>query len=113
MTADEVSLLTQNEWLSIITYTRCSAKIQEDLALLKEAILLVQLNKFESGSGTISFFLGEFVPLIQTAFAVLLLDRHGCGTDCEGPMEWEWDFFQSPLQIQKFCCQTHDKIRIT
>jgi hypothetical protein len=44
---------------------------------------------------------------------VLLLDRHGCGTDCEGPMEWEWDFFQSPLQIQKFCCRTHDKIRIT
>lgn len=62
------------------THTRSGAKIQQDLALFQEAIFFVQLNKLEGSSGTITLFLGKLVPFIQTAFAVLLLDRH-CGGD--------------------------------
>lgn len=37
------------------TYTWRSAKIQQDLTLLEEAILLVKLDKLESGTSTISY----------------------------------------------------------
>lgn len=58
------------------SYTGGSTQIQQDLALLQEAILLVQLDDLEGSTGTITLLLGQFVPLIQTAFAVFLLDRH-------------------------------------
>jgi hypothetical protein len=35
------------------------------------------LNKLEGSTGTITLLFGKFVPFIQTAFAVFLLDRHG------------------------------------
>lgn len=38
----------------ISTYTWRSAKIQQDLTLLEEAILLVKLDKLESSTSTIS-----------------------------------------------------------
>lgn len=60
-----------------ITHTWRSAKVQEDFTLLQKSILLVQLDQFESSSSTISLLLGKFIPLIQTALAVFLLDRHG------------------------------------
>lgn len=59
------------------TYTGRGAQIEHDLALLEEAIFLVELDQLEGGSGTIPLFLGELVPLVETALAVLLLDRHG------------------------------------
>lgn len=59
------------------TYTRGSAEIKQHLTLLQKAILFVQLDEFECGSGTISLFFCKFVPFIQTAFAMLLLDCHG------------------------------------
>jgi len=59
------------------TYTGRSAKIEHDLALLQEAILLVELDQLESGTSTITLLFGKLVPLVETAFAVLLLNRHG------------------------------------
>jgi hypothetical protein len=59
------------------TYTGRGAEIEHDLALLEEAIFLVELDQLEGGSGTVPLFLGELVPLVETALAVLLLDRHG------------------------------------
>lgn len=61
------------------TYTWRGAKIQQDFALFQESILLVQLNQLEGGTSTVAFFFGKFVPLVQTAFAVLFLNRHGVG----------------------------------
>lgn len=58
------------------TYTWSGAKIQKDLALLEEAIFLVELNQLESGTGSVAFLLGKLVPLVKTTFSVLLLDRH-------------------------------------
>lgn len=60
-----------------ITYTWRGAEIQEDLALLEEAIFLVQLDQLEGGTGAVSLFLCELIPLVETALSVLLLDRHG------------------------------------
>lgn len=53
-----------------------SAKIQQDLALLEEAILLVQLYELKSGSGSVALFLGKFVPLVKTTLSSLLLETH-------------------------------------
>lgn len=59
------------------TYSRRSAEIQQDLALLEESILFVQLDQLEGGTGSVTFLFGEFVPLVKTALSMLLLDRHG------------------------------------
>ena len=56
------------------------AKIDKDLALLEEAIFLVQLHELERRTGTITLLLGELVPLVETALAVLLLNCHGAGS---------------------------------
>lgn len=61
-----------------LTYSGSSAEIQQDLGLFQKAILFVQLNQLEGGSGSVSLLLGQFIPFIETAFAVLLLDTHGC-----------------------------------
>lgn len=58
------------------TYTRRGAKVQNDLALLEEAILLVELNKLESSSSTISLLFCKSVELVQTAFTEPLFNRH-------------------------------------
>ncbi len=58
------------------TYSGRRAEIEHDLAFLEEAILLVELDQLESGTSTVSLLLGELVPLVKTAFAVLLLNRH-------------------------------------
>jgi len=69
--------------------TGSSAKIEHDLALLEEAIFLVELDQLESSTSSVSLLLGEFVPLVETTFAVFLLDRHrvialvGCGWESE------------------------------
>jgi len=62
------------------TYSGGGAKIEHDLALLEEAIFLVELDQLEGGTGAVPLLLGELVPLVETALAVLLLDRHG--VDC-------------------------------
>lgn len=67
-----------------MTYSGCSAKIDQDLALLEEAILLIQLNKLEGGTGTITLLFCKLIPFIQTAFAMFLLDRHGSGVKIKG-----------------------------
>lgn len=59
------------------TYSWRSAKIQQDLALLEEPILLVQLDEFEGRTGSVPFLLGKLVPFVETTLSVLLLDRHG------------------------------------
>ena len=41
------------------------------MALFEEAKLLVELDEFEGGAGSVSFFFGEFVPLVEAAFAML------------------------------------------
>lgn len=61
----------------LATYSWRSAKIQQDLTLLKEPILLVQLDQLEGGTGSIAFLFGKLVPLVKTTLSVLLLDRHG------------------------------------
>ena len=61
------------------TYSGRRAEIEHDLALLEEAILLVELDQLEGGTRAVSLLLGELVPLVETALAVLLLDRHGAG----------------------------------
>jgi hypothetical protein len=61
------------------TYSGRRAEIQHDLALLEEAIFLVELDQLEGGTRAVSLLLGELVPLVETAFAVLLLDRHDVG----------------------------------
>lgn len=67
--------------------TGSGAKIEHDLALLEEAIFLVELNQLESSTSSVTLLLGEFVPLVETTFAVFLLDRHivvalvGCGSE--------------------------------
>lgn len=61
-----------------LTYSRSSTEIQQDFGLFQKAILLVQLNQFEGGSGSVSLLLGQFIPFIETTLAVLLLDTHGC-----------------------------------
>ncbi len=58
------------------THSWGGAEIQHDFALLEEAILFVQLDQFEGSSGAVALLFGELVPLIETAFAVLLLDGH-------------------------------------
>ena len=58
------------------TYTWRSAKIDEDLALLKEAIFLVELDKLKGSSGSVALLLGQLIPFVETALAVLLLDGH-------------------------------------
>lgn len=58
------------------TYPRRSTQIDQHLTLLQKPKLLIQLYKLERSTGAISLFFGEFVPFVQTAFAVLLLDRH-------------------------------------
>lgn len=65
------------------TYTWSGAKIQKDLALLEKAILLVELDQLESGTGSVALLFGEFVPLVETTFSVLLLDRHDDKVRCE------------------------------
>jgi hypothetical protein len=58
------------------TYSRGSAKINEDFAFLQKVKFLVQLNDFEGGTSTVSLLFGKLVPFVQAAFAVLLLDTH-------------------------------------
>lgn len=71
-------VVIRQEWAHFAkTYSRCGAKVQQDLTLLQEAILLVQLDELKSSTGTITLLFRELVPLVQTAFAVLLLDSHG------------------------------------
>lgn len=53
------------------TYTGCSAKIQQNLALFQKSILLVQLDKLERSTGAVSLLLGETIPLIQTSLTML------------------------------------------
>lgn len=60
----------------VVTYTRRSAKVEHDLTLLEEAILLVQLDELEGGSGAVSLLFGELIPFVETALAVFLLDGH-------------------------------------
>lgn len=72
----------------MITYTGRSAKIESDLALLEEAILLVELDQLEGGTGTITLLLGKLVPLVQTALAVFLLNRHGVGALSRVLADW-------------------------
>lgn len=60
-----------------LTYTRGSTKIQQDLALLEEAIFLVELDQLEGGTGAVPLLLCELVPLVETTLSMLLLDRHG------------------------------------
>lgn len=60
------------------THTRCRAKIQKDLALLQEAIFLVQLDELKGCSSSVPFLFGELIPFVETALAVFLL-----GTHCE------------------------------
>lgn len=67
-----------------MTYTGRSAKIESDLALLEEAILLVELDQLEGGTSTITLLLGKLVPLVKTALAVFLLNRHGAGALSRG-----------------------------
>lgn len=73
-------------WTGLVfdTYTGRSAKIEGDLALLEEAILLVKLDQLEGGTGTITLLLGKLIPLVQTALAVFLLNRHGVGALSRG-----------------------------
>ena len=59
------------------TYSRGSTKVKKNLALFQESILLIQLDELESGTSTISLLLSKLVPLVQAAFAMLLLDGHG------------------------------------
>lgn len=75
MTVGDVSMVLHNE-IQEETYTRRCAKIQEDFALLQEAILFVQLNKLECGSGSVAFLFSKLVPLVQTALAMFFLYRH-------------------------------------
>ena len=58
------------------THAWRSTEVDEHLALLEKAILLVELHELERCTRAVALFLGELVPLVQTAFAVLLLDRH-------------------------------------
>lgn len=67
------------------TYTWRSAEIQQDLALLEEAIFLVELNELEGSTGSVTFLLGELVPFVKTTLSVLLLDRHGQVYGCKKP----------------------------
>jgi hypothetical protein len=76
----EVSASNSNSLLRIRTYPWRCAEIQRDPALLEEAILLVELNELEGGTSAVPLLLGELVPLVETALAVLLLDRHGAGS---------------------------------
>ena len=61
---------------NMLTYTWRSAKIQQNPRRLQESISLVQLYELECGSGSVSLFFRKLVILVQTALAVLLLDRH-------------------------------------
>lgn len=68
--------------MMVRTYTWGGAKIQQDLALLEEAIFLVELDQLEGGTSSVTLFFGELVPLVKTTFSVLLLDRHD--------EKWRW-----------------------
>lgn len=50
---------------------RRSAQIYQDLALLQEIVLLVQLDQLEGGAGAVTLLLGQFIPLVETAFSML------------------------------------------
>jgi hypothetical protein len=69
------------------TYSWGGTQIQQDPTLFQKAILLVQLDKLESGSGTVTLFLGQSIPLIKTTLSVFLLDSHcgGCGGEITSP----------------------------
>lgn len=54
------------------TYTWCGAKIQQDFAILQDAIFLVQLHKLERSSGSVTLLLRKPVPFIQSAFSMLV-----------------------------------------
>jgi hypothetical protein len=53
------------------TYSWCRAQIDQHLALLQEAILLVQLDQLEGGTRTVALLFRKLIPLVETAFAVL------------------------------------------
>lgn len=64
----------------LVTYTGRRAKIDEDLALLQETILLVELDQLERRSSSVSLFLRKAIPLIQTTFTVLVVVSPNCFT---------------------------------
>lgn len=70
VTEAQNSLLTKTRRSS--TYTRSGAKIEKNFTLLQKPVFLIQLDQLEGSTGSISFLFGEFVPFIQTAFAVLI-----------------------------------------
>jgi hypothetical protein len=55
-----------------ITHPRCSTQIEQYFAFLQEAIFLIELYQLECGTSSVAFLLGELIPFIQTAFAMLL-----------------------------------------
>lgn len=64
--------LEKNFWKSKCdTYTRRSAKIDTDSALLQKSIFLVQLNQLEGGTSSVALLFGKPIPFIQTTFTVL------------------------------------------
>lgn len=74
----------------IVTHSWGGAKIQQDFALLEEAIFLVELDELEGGTGSVSLFFRKLVPLVKTTLSVLLLDRHGFGVGgCAVRCEWD------------------------
>jgi hypothetical protein len=94
-------------YLCVRTYPGCSTKIQQDFALLQETVFLVQLDQFEGSSGSVSLFFGQFVPLIQTTLAMLLLDTHDGGSGrccCSKGKVWccRFCWLQPALKIPKF-----------
>lgn len=60
-----------------LTYPGGRAKIQKNLALLQETVLLIQLHQLKRRSCSVSLFLCQVIPLIQTTFSVLLESQYG------------------------------------
>lgn len=90
------------------TYSRRGAKIQQDFALLQEAILFVQLNQLECSTGTVTFFFCKLVPLVKTAFAVLFLDRHDA-EETPNHTDESQAFCQTLEQSRNFVGKLRDK----
>jgi hypothetical protein len=53
-----------------------STEIDYDLGPLQEVVFAIELDQLERRTGAVALFFGELVPFVETAFAVLLLDRH-------------------------------------
>jgi len=56
--------------------TRGSAKIYYTFGACEKVVFLIELNKFESGSGAVSVLLSHVIKLIETALCVLFIAWH-------------------------------------